>query len=299
VRRWWRRLGGAALIAATAYWLGRLIARNWVELQRFEWRVDPPLVAASIAALVGVLALGVWAWGRTLRCFEHPPVRTRQLQRIWFLSNLARYVPGKIFQFVAVAQLSRVAGLSGAVLLTSMLVHTGMALLGALIVAAWTLAGGIVPPGWGVPVAALATLFAATAVHPRFLNALLGVVPRLLKRETISWRAGWRDGMALLGLSVINWMLYGVAYHLLLAAIADVPWALLPQMTGVNALSFLIGYASPLPGGAGLRELAMTHLLLPYLPEGVSAVLAIAARLWSVAGELAGAAAVVVLVRRR
>jgi glycosyltransferase 2 family protein len=299
VRRWWRRLAGAALIAATAYWLGRLIARNWVELQRFEWRVDPPLLAASIAALVGVLAIGVWAWGRTLRCFDHPPVRTSQLQRIWFLSNLARYVPGKIFQFVAVAQLSRVAGLSGAVLLTSMLVHTGMALLGALVVASWTLAHGIVPAGWGWATAALATLFAAAAVHPRVLNAILGVVPRLLRRETIAWRAGWRDGIGLLGLALVNWTLYGVAYHLFLSAIADVPWTLLPQMTGVNALSFLIGYASPLPGGAGLRELAMTHLLLPYLPEGVSAVLAIASRLWSVAAELTGATLVVVLVRRR
>ena len=53
------------------------------------------------------------------------------LQRIWFLSNLARYLPGKVFQFIAVAQLSRGAGLSGAVLLTAMLVHTGITLLSA------------------------------------------------------------------------------------------------------------------------------------------------------------------------
>lgn len=290
---------GALLAAATAYWLGRLIVRNGAELRGYDWRVDAGLLAASVAAHVLVLAAGVWAWGRALRHFDHPPVRGAELQRIWFLSNLARYVPGKVFQFLAAAQLARAAGVSGAVLLTSLLVHTGMALLGAGVVAGWTLAGGLLRGVDPRLAAVAATALALAAVHPAFLNALLGVVPRLLKRETIRWRGRWRDGAALLALAVLNWSLYGVAYHLFVAALADVPWRLLPQMAGVNALSFLIGYASPLPGGAGLREVAMTELLRPYLPDGVAAVLSIASRLWTIAAELVGGATAVLLARAR
>ncbi len=256
-----------------------------------------PLLLASVAALVLVLAWGVWVWGRTLRHFEHPPVPGAALQRIWFLGNLARYIPGKIFQFVAVAQLSRGAGLSGPVLLTSLLVHTGMALLAAGVLAAWTLAGGV--PGGIDPraSAAIATALALLAVHPRFLDGLLGIVPRLLRRETIRWRGSWADGVVLLALSVASWAFYGVAYQLFVSAIADVPWRLLPQMAGVNALSFLIGYASPLPGGAGLREVAMAELLRPYLPDGVAAVLSLASRLWTIAAELVGGTLAVLLAR--
>jgi uncharacterized membrane protein YbhN (UPF0104 family) len=293
----WRRLLGALLVAATVWWLGRLIADNWAELRRFDWRVDAGLLAASVAAHVAVLAWGVWVWSRILRHFEHPPVRLGMLQRIWFLSNLARYVPGKVFQFIAVAQLSRAAGLSGAVLLTSMLVHTGMALLSAVVVAAWTLTDGIVQgvdPLW--PALAV-TIGAAFGVHPAFLNRLLSFIPRLLKKDVIHWNAGWMDGLALLGLSVVSWGFYGVAYHLFVASLADVPWRLLPQMAGVNALSFFIGYASPLPGGAGLREISMTELLRPYFSEGVAAVLSIAARLWTIAAELIGGSATALLVR--
>jgi glycosyltransferase 2 family protein len=297
VRRTWRWLAGALLAAATVYWLGRLIAANRAELRGYEWRADLPLLAGSVVALTLVLAAGVWGWGRTLRRFEHPPVRTGTLQRIWFLGNLARYVPGKVFQFVAVAQLGRAAGLSGAVLLTSLLVHTGMALLGAAVLASWTLSGGLLagvdPRLAGVAVAAGALL----AVHPAFLDRMIGLVPRLLKRETIRWRGRWIDGVELLGLSVANWMLYGVAYHLFVASVAQVPWALLPEMAGVNALSFLIGYASPLPGGAGLREVAMAELLRPFLPDGVAAVLSIASRLWTIAAELVGGALALALVR--
>ncbi|HEU0300560.1 MAG TPA: lysylphosphatidylglycerol synthase domain-containing protein [Longimicrobium sp.] len=294
----WRRLLGALLIGATAWWLGRLIADNWAELRRFDWRADPALLAASVAAHVLVLAWGVWVWSRVLRRFEHPPVRLGTLQRIWFLSNLARYVPGKVFQFIAVAQLSRGAGLSGAVLLTAMLVHTGMALLSAAVVAAWTLAGGIVHGVDPRLPALAATAGAALLVHPAFLNRLLGAIPRLLKKQVIRWNATWTDGLALLGLSVVSWTLYGVAYHLFVASLTDVPWRLLPQMAGVNALSFFIGYASPLPGGAGLREISMTGLLQPYLPAGVAAVLAIASRLWTIAAELIGGTAAALLVRK-
>jgi uncharacterized membrane protein YbhN (UPF0104 family) len=293
----WRRLIGALLVAATVWWLGRLIADNWAELRGHPWRVNGALLAASVVAHVAVLAWGVWVWSRILRHFEHPPVRLGMLQRIWFLSNLARYVPGKVFQFIAVAQLSRAAGLSGAVLLTSMLVHTGMALLSAVVVASWTLTEGIVrgvDPIWP---ALIATIGAAFAVHPAFLNRLLTFIPRLLKKDVIRWNASWMDGLALLGLSIVSWAFYGVAYHLFVASLADIPWTLMPQMAGVNALSFFIGYASPLPGGAGLREISMSGLLRPYFSDGVAAVLSIAARLWTIAAELIGGSAAALLVR--
>lgn len=294
-----RRIAAVLLVAATVWWLGRLIAENWAELRRFDWRADPGLLAASVGAHVAVLAWGVWVWSRVLRHFEHAPVRTGLLQRIWFLSNLARYVPGKVFQFIAVAQLSRNAGLSGAVLLTSMLVHTGFALLSAAVVASWTLAADVLPALPPGAVAGAVTLAALAAVHPAFLNRLLQLIPRLLKKPVIRWNARWVDGIGLLALSVVSWALYGVAYQMFMASLADVPWRLLPQMAGVNALSFLIGYVSPLPGGTGLREVTMTGLLHPYLQPGVAAVMSIASRLWTIAAELLGGGLALLLVRGR
>lgn len=295
----WRRIAGALLVAATVWWLGRLIRDNWAGLRGFDWHADPGLLAASVAAHVAVLAWGVWVWSRVLRHFDHPPVRLGTLQRIWFLGNLARYVPGKVFQFVAVAQLSRNAGLSGAVLLTSMLVHTGFALLSAVVVAAWTLAGGLIPGLDARMTAVVVTAGAVLAVHPGFLNRLLAVIPRLLKKDVIRWNAGWMDGLGLLALSVVSWMLYGGAYYLFIAALLDVPVALMVPLSGVNALSFFIGYASPLPGGGGLREVSMTELLQPFMPPAVAAVMSIAARLWTIAAELIGGGLALLLVHGR
>jgi uncharacterized membrane protein YbhN (UPF0104 family) len=261
--------------------------------------VCPALLVASVLALAAVLAWGVWVWSRVLKRFEHPPVGFGTLLRIWFLSNLARYIPGTVFQFVTAAQLSRSAGLSAAVLLTSLLLHTGMSLLSALLVSAWTLTPSLFPTLPALPVALLATLVAALAVHPRVLGWAIGLIPRLLKREVLRWTGSWADGLGLLALSLVSWTLYGAAYWLFLASLAPVPFAELPMLTGVNALSFAAGFVVVIaPGGWGVRELAMTRLLLPILPASVAAVVAIAARLWTVAAELLGGAVVLLLTKR-
>jgi len=293
----WKKAAAALLVVAAAFFLGRTIERNWRDIRGYPWHVDPLLLCASIAALVAVLAWGVFVWSRVLRRFEHPPVRLATLQRIWFLSNLAKYIPGSVFQLVTAAQLSRSAGLSAAVLLTSLLVHTSLSMLAAVVVSAWTLAAGLFPAPFAPWVVAGVTAAAALMVHPRVLNAILGTIPRLLKRDVIGWNGSWLDGMGLLALAMVSWALYGGAYYLFVRALTPVSAAAVPVLTGVNALAFVAGVLTPLPGGLGVREAAMQQLLLPLLPAGVAGVISVAARLWSVSAELIGGALVLAFTR--
>jgi uncharacterized membrane protein YbhN (UPF0104 family) len=293
----WKKAAAALLVAAAAWFLFRTIERNWRQIRGYPWHVDPLLLCASIAALVAVLAWGVFVWSRVLRRFEHPPVRLAILQRIWFLSNLAKYIPGSVFQLVTAAQLSRSAGLSAAVMLTSLLVHTSLSLVAAVVVSAWTLAAGLFPAPLAPWVVAGVTVAALLIVHPRVLNAVLGAIPRLLKREVIGWNGSWAEGVVLLGLAMVSWMLYGAAYYLFVRSLTPVSPAAVPVLAGVNALAFVAGVLTPLPGGLGVREAAMQQLLLPLLPAGVAGVISVAARLWSVSAELIGGALVLAFTR--
>jgi glycosyltransferase 2 family protein len=285
----WKRALTLALVAVALWYLGGTVAANWDELRRHQWTVDPALLALSVGLHVGVLAWGVWVWRLVLARFEGDPVRYSLLYRMWSLSNLARYAPGKIWQFIAVAQLARERGLPPALMLTSVMVHTGFSLLaalavGSLVVPAGTL-GGL--PRWGL--SGLAVVVAALSVHPRVLNLAIGVLPRLMRRPVAAWTGSWWDGVTLLLCSVGAWLLYGVAYHVFVRSISPIPWEALPLLTGVNAWSFVIGYAAFFSiAGLGARELAMSTLLLPVMPAGVAALVAVAARLWTVLAEIAG-----------
>lgn len=103
----------------------------------------------------------------------------------------------------------------------------------------------------------------------------------------------------LLALSLVSWILYGLVYFLFLASLTPLPLGVLPQLAGVNALSFVAGYlAFVTPGGLGAREAAMTALLLPLVPASVAAVLAVASRLWTIIAEVAGGMLALLLLRR-
>jgi glycosyltransferase 2 family protein len=293
-----RRIAGILLVGAAAWFLVNAITSNWQALREHEWRVNPGLLATSIAVHIAVLAWGVAIWSRVIRFFSAPAVGTRLLLSVWFLSNLAKYIPGKIFQFVAVADLGQRVGAPPRLLLVSLLVHTALALLAGTLLSSWTLSEQLIP---AVPPAAVGITVTAAAVlmvHPSILNWALGLVSRVARGQLLRWNGRWRDGIVLLLLSVASWMLYGLAYYLFLLSLTPLPLSALPVLSGVNALSFVAGYlAIVTPGGLGVREAAMTALLLPLVPQSVAAVLAISSRLWTIITELLAGALVLLLGR--
>ena len=299
-RRLAGRLFAVALVGAACVFLGLTIARNADALRQFDWRIDPLLLVGSLLAHLLVLAWGVVVWHRVLMHTTPEPVSLGALQHIWFVSGIARYIPGKIWQFVAAAQLAGRAGLSGAAVLTSMAIQIGFTLLAALLVSAATLP---IPESWSldrVVLLGLGTLGAVLLSHPLVLRAALGVLPRALHREVVAWTGSWADGVVLLALSIVSWLLYGAAFWLFVSALIDTPATALLPLAGVNALSFLAGYiVFVAPAGLGAREGAMTVLLAPLVPTYVAAVVAILSRLWTVAAELAGAGLASLLARSR
>lgn len=295
-----RRLAAAVLVAAAVFFLGATISRNWAQLQRFEWRVDPLLLLASVAAHVAVLAWGVWVWSRVTARFAGPPVGFAALLGIWSFSNVARYIPGTVWQFVAAAEVARGHGVSRMRMLASLAVHMGLVLLSAAGVSLLTLPleglgyGALARAGW------VLLPFLPLLVHPRVLNAALGVLGRLSRKEVLRWEGSWLDGLGLLGLQTVSWLLYGGAYWLFLRSVAPFPAGTLLPAAGVNAASFAAGWVVFFaPGGIGVREAAMTALLTPYVPEGVAAAIAVLSRLWSIAAELLLALGALALTRRR
>lgn len=300
-RKLLRRALTVALVAATLVFLGLAIGRNWSQIVTFDWHIRPAELVASILVLVAALGWGVFVWERVVARFaaDHPPFRT--LIWVWFLSNLARYVPGKIWQFVGVVQLGRRVGLAAPVLLTSLVIQTGITLVSAALVSLLALPAmsrGIGPLGDAAVVAA--AVLGIAAVHPAVLNFGIRLLPRRAQSEGMAWTGSWREGIMLLGLGVVAWLIYGAAFALLADSLVGIPLTLVPALIAANALAFLIGYLVFIaPGGLGAREAALTLMLGPIASLGVAAVIAVAFRLWLIAAELLGAGLAIALARPR
>lgn len=260
------------------------------ELAAFEWQISPVLLTASIVVLVGVLAGGVAIWGRVLLRFG-TRVDFLPLARIWFLSSIARYIPGKVWQFVGVAEMSRSVSVSALVGITTLLVYMAISLLAAVVVGVYTIPAAATGPFevFIVPGRILAPLGLAF-LQPRLLNGGMQLASRLLRRPIDRWNGSWREGLGIFILCVVQWLGFGLAFYLFLSSQAGlVTLADLPTLTAVYALAFAIGYLAIIaPAGFGAKEGAIVVLLGSTLgiPLGVATALAVAARVWTIVAEL-------------
>jgi len=288
MRGWLRRIGTIAFVGASFLFLALAVARQRDQLSAFDWRIEPLRLGASVLALTAVLAGGVAIWSGVLRRFG-VRVPFPALARIWFLSSLGRYIPGKIWQFVGVAELSRAAAVPALVGITSLLVYMGFVVLAAWMVSVYLLPASALGPFAAVAVPArAASPLLLLLLHPKVLGGVVGWAARLLRRSLAPWQGTWRGAVALLAACVVQWLGFGVAFFLFVSSLTSVTPAQLPALTGAFALAFLAGYVAFIaPAGLGAKDGALALLLttaLPF-PIGVAAALSVAARVWSIAGD--------------
>jgi uncharacterized membrane protein YbhN (UPF0104 family) len=292
-----RRALTVGFVLVTLGFVVATVVSNWEQVQTHSWSLDWVRLVLGTGALVAVLGFAVAVWHRVLLRFETGRGSWRSLARIWFLSSIGRYTPGKIWQFVAAAALAKRVGLAPAVVLTSLVVYMGFGLLAAGVVSAATLplsVLGLDVPGWSTLAVAAAAAFGFC--HPAVINGALRLVPRTVHRDVLVWEGSWADGIVIVSAAIVYWGLYGLAFYLFLDAVVGVPYEAIPVLAGINALSFLVGYLFFIaPAGLGARELVITVLLASVVGgAGIAGAVAVLSRLWVIAAELIGAALVLV-----
>jgi uncharacterized membrane protein YbhN (UPF0104 family) len=279
-----RVLAWAMTLLAIAY-LAQAVVRDWRAMDFSVLRVRPLVLAASILLESAALAWGVSAWGRLIRTVTGSELRLRSLLRVWWSASVARFIPGKVWPFVAAAGGSATTGVSGPLLAATFGLHAALALVTAAVVGAAALErteGELA----GIALSAIALAILLVAIHPRLARGSVRLIERVLGREPREWSYRWRDGAALVTIHVTSWLAQGVALHLFVQSIVGIAPTAMPQVVSATALSFAGGsLLSIAPAGIGVREAALAVMLEPYVPAGTATMVALAARLWSVAAE--------------
>jgi uncharacterized membrane protein YbhN (UPF0104 family) len=128
-----RWVTAAALVVVAVFFAVTLAAR-WREVISLKWQPRPGVFALACVLLALSYALVACLWGLALRRAAGTPVRAGA--RIWFLANLARYVPGNVWSFVGAVELARREGVARsrtlAVMALTQVLSVGVALLAGL-----------------------------------------------------------------------------------------------------------------------------------------------------------------------
>ena len=278
-RRWWRVLQAVAGLAIVGFAI-RFLARNWEAVRQapLEWRFRPLWLIASVVLVLATYGLLAEAWRRMVAGWARSLSRT-EAARIWVLSSMGKYLPGKLWAIAGLAMMGQRAGVppgvstASAVALQVLSIGTGAAVIGLTGLARLE----AFHPGSAVALAALvavAGLAILALARPRLLNRILA---RVIGPGRVELTAPPASALAFGTLAnALAWVLYGVAlYWLAGGALAD---SRLDLETAIAAFtgSYLAGFLFLLaPGGLGVRE--SVFVLLTQSSIGPTQALALAA----------------------
>jgi hypothetical protein len=246
-------VAGFAVVALVA----RSVANSWDQVRamelNWEWSVGP--LAAGVLVVWLVFLVLSEAWRRMVVSWGFP-LPWWPAARIWLLSSMAKYVPGKVWAVAGMAVMAQQRGVpvwaatGSAILLQAISLGTGV-----LVIA---LAGVTVLDAAGIGRATLGAAAAASVA----VTALLAWPPftaRLVGRFTSDEHAPQTLPVGSLALGTAAnlgaWLGYGVALWLFAAGTLPEAGLTLPEAIGVNTAAYLGGVLAPFaPGGLGVRE---------------------------------------------
>ncbi len=288
------RLAKLAFGVAVAVAIIYALITQWGTLRTAAAQAHPQwgFIALSCAIVLITYALLIEAWRALLGAWEG---RTRGVgegmeesgrigfwdsARIWSISNLGRYLPGKVWQIGTLAIMVQPHGISSIAAVGSAILVTLITTVAGFVVVAASGASVLHVPPLGT--IAIAAAGAAILLAPRLLPILARTASALTGREIrvprLPYRAIWRTGL----IAALSWLLYGIAFEALtrgvLGRAPGAPGLYIAVFTG----SYLAGFlALIVPGGVGVREVIMaTALERAGFGIGEAILVVIASRLW-------------------
>lgn len=296
MKRWIVWTVQAALAVAVAWFAVDALARQWDEFRELDvaLAIRPAYLGLAAVAVLAAYALLVAAWARLVASWTER-LSYRAAFRIWALSNLGRYIPGKIWSVAGLAVLAQREGVSPWAATGSAIVMQALALgTGTIIVliALPTGASTIALAG-GVLVAAIGVL---ALTDRRLVAGLSRLAGRSVELRPLSLHGAVVGALA----NLAAWVAYGVAFWLLAEGMLAQHTLTPLASIGIFAAGYLVGLVSLFaPGGIGVREAMYLALVSPLAGGGAALALTVGSRLLLTATEITAALLALALSERK
>ncbi len=285
------RVAKIAFAVAVAIFIAVAIATQWSALREAAANAHPrwgyvalscALVLVNYALLIQAWRVLLLGWGGSLGFWESA--------RIWTISNLGKYLPGKVWVIGSAAVMVQARGIAAAAAVGASVLGQLINILAGFVVLAATGAGVLRVPTAGV--VAIAILGVAVLLAPPVLPWLGRLAARFARRDIVIPRMPHSAIWIAAVISVASWLLYGVAFRLLtLGVLSSAPGA--PGLyVAIYTSSYLAGFLALIaPGGVGVREVVMAGALKGAgFGTGEAILLVVASRIWLTVLELLPAA---------
>lgn len=265
----------AVVVAVGAY----VVARDRQDLATAFREIGWGAMGASavFAAAGTVVLLGLWT--SVLRGLG-ASVPLGEAWRVFFISQLGKYLPGLVWPALAQMEAGRRWGVRRSVMLA------GNLLMIAVLVASGVGAGLVLLPGSvglagisGLAAWVLAALLLLICLWPRLLTGLVDHALVLVHREPLRLSASPRDMAVSFAWALATWLLYGLHVWFLVSSVGGTGAEAWVAATGGIALGWALGLVAVLaPAGVGVRDGILVAVLSPFVGRSPALAVALASR---------------------
>ena len=275
----------ALLIAVIFYFLARNLYVNWNKIVEYDWNINYYFLASSLVlSIVGafLIALG---WDLILRVVGGRLGYKRAL-KIFFITDLAKYVPGKVWTMVGKVYLCTKEGIpiaktSASVVIQPLIQVISGVLMFLVSLPFWTKTNDFINKLYlFFPLIPIGLVL----LHPAIMTKLLNFVLTRLKQKPIELNTKYKDILLILLLWCGLWTLSGITYYFLIISVQSFPVSWLPVTIGIFSIAGVSQFLTP--SGIGVLEGVLTVLLSLYLPVPIAILIALLARVWKTVTEL-------------
>jgi uncharacterized membrane protein YbhN (UPF0104 family) len=305
VKKWGRRVIGAIITLAIFFWILRPVYKRWDQVRDHVAQTNWAYVLLASAMFAAFLFIfRVISWRTILRGLGYR-LPLAPTTRIWSASELARYIPGGIWQVVGRVILVKPYGVSGTVCSTSQILELTIFLLANVLLAIGCLTWfgfkqmHARAQGWLILVVFLAPLLAAL-MHPKVFYGITNKILAKLGKPLVATKLRFRLLLGLLGWAMLGLLWQSMAIWLITKVPLHLQFTKWWVVAGAYCLAWCAGFlAFWAPGGLGVREAVFIAAMQVALPprvrsefgdpkvlEGFLAFLSVLLRLWATAGEV-------------
>lgn len=288
---------GLVLMIACVAFIAKVLVEDWDRVHDQVVHASPGWLVAGLASAIAGMLVVASNWSDALRVVGARVPRRKAIP--WFFAGeIGKYIPGAIWAALGRGEIARRNGVPIGQSYPSVALSLVGMYLAAVLSATVVLPFDLANQRHAGPVLLLLLLvpIGLGALHPKVLGTVLQVAERATKRSIPVTIPPWRSTVGLVLRYVPAWV-----------GITGATWCVARALPGVDApvlrivlatlLSWVAGFVTPTPGGAGVREAVFIGV------SGLAAVpavtVAVTSRLLFVLIDVVGAVLGAPAARRR
>ncbi len=268
------------------YFLGKYFIENWEKIKEIQWEINTGSIILSYVCYFGYMLTLASLW-HFITKLNHCAISYKKAIIAYLYSIPGKYIPGKVFLLAARCPAYEREKQSLRKVTVCFLLENACTLLGAAFL--FLISLFFFPNEWLEQYrywTILLMILFFVCIHPKIINFFLNIIGKITKKD-MKIPVTYPEMLKTVGLFILNWLVAGAGFYLLVRAIYPVPANQWLYVGGIYGLSTIIGILAIFaPSGLGVREGILTAGLCLIMPEEYALSISLISRIWQTVAEI-------------